>query len=468
MVQGIFLSSAILIISLFSVYLSFKLLKAASGNIKIPYISVFFWFKYLIFAYIGSVILNIIPQEYEANLGVYQRKDILFTTWLYTTAGLFFIPLGMFIANLITKYKPNYYTNKFLQNPIIIEKRDKSIIIYILIWVLFLISLFVFFLYLKKINFNIPLLGIFQGLDASKLALLRSEITNNFSGKYYRYALFMKDLPLILLLISYFYKRISFKWKILFMILLFYNIFVSVMDIQKAPLIKLLLLLVLLYFYERNNVDIKKFLKIIFISSILLILMYMFFMGHKDNSILDILALIFHRVFIGSIIALYWIQLYQEQYGYIYGASFPNPAHIFPFEHINITVELQYFVHPELYDLGIVGSAPTVFIADWFINFGPLMALFSMILFGFIIQILDIYFITKLSKRKDILLSVLYIFLIYYFGRYAESSFIGILFDANLIIPSFMMIFIILIRNTLFKRKKIEKNNSPNISSSKV
>lgn len=453
------LSIGILIISIFSIYISFILLKKATGIIKIPFISTFFMFKYTIFAYIGSVLLNIFYFEYEINTGVYDRPDLLFNIWLYTTAGLYLIPLGMLIANWATNYHPYKTTSKLLSKNIIISKDDNSNIMFFLMVILFFLSVGVLSLYISKIDY-IPIMGVFDGLSASDLALLRSNSTNNFSGKYYRYAIFIKGLPLLLLLISFFMKNLSFKWKMLFYVLLIYNVFVNIMDLQKAPLIKMFLILMLAYFYSQNKISRKLFITVGIILMGILLVMYMFFMGMKNKSFFEILSAPLHRIFIGQISPFYYWQLFQEQNGYLYGTSFPNPAHIFPFEHRRITVEIMNFAHPELAKLGIVGSMPTVFFADWFINFGPIMALFSMIILGFILQMSDIFFISKLANRKTLLLSVAFIYMINYFGKFAGTSFTGILIDTDWIFPMFTIFMIIIIRQgiKMFFRMIIEKS----------
>jgi len=404
--------------------------------------------------------LNVWYFEYEINTGVYDRPDLLLNIWYYATAGLFLIPLGMFIANWATNYNPYLTTQKLLSKHINITKQDSSNTMYFLLIALVGLSFGVLLLYLSKLG-TIPIMGVFDGLDASDLALLRSESGNNFPGKYYRYAMFMKTLPLLLIFILFFMKNISFKWKMFFYTLLGYNIFINVMDVQKAPLIKLFLILMLAYFYSQNKISRKVFVTTGIILTGVIMLMYMFIMGMSDRSFLEILSAPLHRVFIGQISPFYWWQLFQEQNGYLYGTSFPNPAHIFPFEYRRITVEVMEFAHPELVELGIVGSMPTVFFADWFINFGPLMALFSMVLLGFILQITDIYFISKLAKHKSLLLSVVFIYMINYFGRYAGTSFTGIIIDTGWIFPVFIILMIMVLRQMIkiFTKGICEKSN---------
>jgi hypothetical protein len=216
-------------------------------------------------------------------------------------------------------------------------------------------------------------------------------------------------------------------------------------------MIKLFLLLMLAYFYTQNKVSRKVFITTGIALSGIIMIMYIFIMGMTDRGFFEVLSAPLHRTFIGQISPFYWWQLFQEENGYIYGTSFPNTAHIFPFEYRKITVEVMNFAHPELAKLGIVGSMPTVFFADWFINFGPLMALFSMILFGFILQITDIVFITKLSLNKSVLISVLFVYMISYFGQFAGTSFIGIIFDTAWVFPLVILFFIIISRQLIYK-----------------
>jgi len=452
MVQG-FTSVGIIIISLLSLFFCFQLLKIVSGIIKIPFVSTFFMLNYVVYAYIGSVLLNVFYFQYEINTGVYERPDLLLNIWFYTSAGLFLIPFGMWIANLVTNYKPYHSTNKLLSRHIELKSIDHSYFMFILLALLFGLSIFVLLMYISKVG-NLPIIGVLDGLSTADLRMLRSDSGNNFDGKHYRYVLFMKTLPLLLLLILFFLKNISFKWKIFFYIVLSYNIFVNIMDIQKAPVIQLFLVLMLAYFYSKNKINRKILATVGIVLTSIVMLMYIYFMGMTDKSFFDVASAPMHRIFIGQISPFYYWQLFQEQSGYLYGTSFPNPAGIFPFEWRRITVEIMEFGFPELVELGIVGSMPTVFFADWFINFGPIMALFSMILLGFILQIIDIVFISYLSNYKSLLMSALFVFMIRYFAKFAGTGYQGLLIDTNLYFMIFVVFLIIFLRKILYATRK--------------
>ena len=104
MVHG-YLSLIIVALSVLFVFCSFYLLKKVCGVFGVFTISLFFLLSYLIFSYIGSVLLNVFYFQYELNLGFYNRPDLLFTMWVYSSLGLLLIPFGMVTANIIFRYK---------------------------------------------------------------------------------------------------------------------------------------------------------------------------------------------------------------------------------------------------------------------------------------------------------------------------------------------------------------------------
>lgn len=457
MVQGN-LSILIGVISIISLWLSYRLVKSLTGAMKIPFISTFFMLNYVVYTFIGATLLNVFYFDYEVNTYVYSRPDILFNTWLYAVSGLYLIPLGMFFANTVFySYRPNILGTKLLSQKVKIKPRDSSSLMFIIVFFFFTIALITFFRYSSQVK--IPLLGVFQGLSKGDLTFLRSESGANFGGKMYRYVMLMKSLPLMLLLIVFILKNEGRKWKFFFIILLGYNIFISLIDTQKSPVLKLIILLVLAHFYLKNKVNRKVVFRIVVFMLSLMMLMYVFFMGLAGRDFLTILGGPLHRIFIGQVTPFYYYQLFQEQFGYIYGTSFPNPGGIFPFVWRRITVEVMMFAHPELIQMGIVGSMPTVFYGDWFINFGPYAALFSMVLFGFIIQLSDIVFLSRLSKNKSLFSSVLFIYCIGHFSKYSQTSFVGMILDTSLMFPIFILVFIKFVKQVFFMKYRTYKVN---------
>jgi hypothetical protein len=199
-----------------------------------------------------------------------------------------------------------------------------------------------------------------------------------------------------------------------------------------------------------NKALFKKALFILIIIFISLFAMYYYFFK-LEFAPFNILFSILHRIFFGQIIPFYWWQDYQEHFGYIYGLSFPNPRHIFPFEYVQISKEVMKFAHPELAKLNIIGSMPTVFYADWWINFGLTVSLLSMLLLGFIMQAFEQVTLYLLSKRFSIILLAFYVYGILFFASYTSTSYVGIIVDEKIIIPGIIIGIVYLIGN--FKKR---------------
>lgn len=451
MVHGLY-SLVIFPLSLLLLYLFYRYTKYITGEVKVPFISLFFLFKYIMLVYIGAVILNIFYIPYHVNIGTYEHKDLIFNIWLYSSVGLFLIPTGMAVANGMFHFNPKKEVQHFLSTKINVEKLDFNNILYLVYILMFAISLFTLLVYRSKIGGHFPIEGVFSGLDTKALSVLRSNASNNFQGRYWLYMLIIKHIPLMLLLLFFLLKDYAQRYKIFFYILLAYNLFVSIMDIQKAPILKIIFLLLLIKIYKDGYINKKLFIITGTVTLSLVVLMYVLFMGSGHKTLFEILQLPLERIFIGNIAPLYWWQLFQEQNGYLYGTSFPNPAHIFDFEWRRITVEVMDFTHPELAESGVVGSMPTIFFANWLMNFGVLMMFFSMILFGFILQSLDIIFIRSMKKKKHIYITVAFIITMFYFGQFAETSFEGFIFSPTFYFPILLMFIIYVFRNSLIKR----------------
>jgi len=52
------------------------------------------------------------------------------------------------------------------------------------------------------------------------------------------------------------------------------------------------------------------------------------------------------------------------------GASMPNPGGLLPVDHYRLTVEVMNWIKPDMFEKGVVGSAPTIFWGELYANFG--------------------------------------------------------------------------------------------------
>jgi len=444
-----FYSYLILLFSLVSVYISIKLFLKANGNTKLPTVGLFFLFNYIIFIYIGATLMNFyIPlvdfkqEHYEflwmsldrldgfhKDAYLLERPDFLLKTWLLSTSVLYLVPIGMLFFNKLL--------NKNIESLNTVEYQlSNEKVLFTFISVFFALALVALYMYSMKIE-KFPIIAVIEGYPRDMISFFRSESGNNFNGKYHWYNLFMRIIPILLMLtamLALYFKK-NWKWWLMTSLLIIYNIFVAVMDTSKAPIVFLLLQVFILWIIIQKKINYKVLASLAVITFISLFFMYYFFFK-LEFAPFNIIFSIFHRLFIGQITPFYWWQMYQENFGFINGASLPNPRHIFPFEYIQISVEVMKYTHPELVKIGVVGSMPTAFFADWWINFGIFVSLLSMFILGFIMQIFEQLLISAMNHKFSVYLLSLYIYGILFFSHYAMSSYVGLLVDEKIVIPA--------------------------------
>lgn len=432
MVENEFLSLAVAMISVFSWFCMYRLAKIANGgSFFYPSLSNWFLWWLIVFALIGPTYLMLHRDSYEEAVGLYQYPDAVLAMWIMANLAAFLIPLGMIIANKYWDINAHRLWRSFIDTNIDTEYLAKSKSFKVTFVAVMIVSLFVIAYYYSQID--IPILSVMSGVEANELALLRSDATNNFAGKYYRYRFFMAQVVPILLFVSYFLRKYFF-YKTIFVFLLFVRIFTCIANLEKASIVDFIFIFLFARFYEKRQIN-KKYLAIVaggIVATI--ILMYVFFMGaDTSNSEMQLLLVegILRRVFVGQIVGTAWYYEYVEKYGLLLGATLPNPAGIFPFEHHRITVEVMEMVFPDLVRLGIVGSMPTAFWGDGYINWGYSGAIMCMLAWGIILRTIDIYLQGKYAGSGKVLILVAYIFFVGFMKRYTGTSILGLWTDVD-------------------------------------
>ena len=382
-----------------------------------PGILSFFFFKFFLSIFIGSLALN------TFDFG-YSRKDILLSMCLAASACSILMLLGAQASNTLFRY-----SNRKLDFSLIPEAVNniKPVMVFSICSLILLISIFTLVEYRSRLGL-LPIEILFSG-DSSRIVLasLRSDATSGFGGNYHWFQLAMKTLPVYLLVLTFFLKELGKKWKLVFALTLSLVIIVSVKDLQKNPIIELLILLTVCQIVLKNKINKKLFFRISIFAIGLIILMYMYFMGLADRGVSAIAEYATERVFIKQVTPFYHYFLYQEDTGFLFGKSLPNPAGIFPFQNVPLTKEIA--LHMWGKSDSMIGSAPTVFYGDWYVNFGLPGMVLSMVFLGAFLQMCDIIFSILIRKYKNIFIISLYIFLIIYFSRYALTTFVNLPFD---------------------------------------
>lgn len=438
-VHGSVISLCILITSIVSVFFAYRLTLLVSRKFDLTHILFLFMVYYVVFAYIGSVILNVWYTSYGKMYLVYQNKDILLKIWFTTTAGLFFLPL---IVYMLTELQFTFYLKK--KNVINISVGRMRFFEKNLSILFIFLGIFVLYLYSKKLN-GLPLVSWLKNPSLQQ-ALLRSEATNDFQGHMWRYLVFYQTIPIMIFTILQFYRKNG----LLNFFLIFYLCFVSIMTFQKRPLLNFIILNILIYLKKGKKISLRTYFTLLSIFFVLIVVMYIFFMN-ASGGVFHILGGAFGRIFLGQIIPFYWYFQYVEVNGFLLGTSFPNPAGIFPFEHTRITVDIMNLYRQNAHiSTAVVGSMPTVFMADWYVNFGFIGIVLSFILFSFLLSLILISLrrLKKNNPNKTEIVSALEVYLTFYFTEYSGTSYTGIIFDMDLIIPVFICVLFLLLDNT--------------------
>lgn len=384
-----------------------------------------------IFAYVGVIFLFFHLDPLRVSNGVVDR-EIIFLVWLFSVISITSIIVGAFFS------KKTFNMSSLIFNPKLIDKitnlqRIKS---YIFIF----LGGIALFLYIKAVP-EIALFNIFSFDGKSGIQNLRSDMGNNFEGSYLLYNIFMRDILQLLLFVFYSQWLVFNNKKDLSIVIFLFLIssFVALMATEKAPIIWLIVGMFLVnVIIKRSFIPVKEIIKITVPIFIILIIMYMFFM--KSTSVSQAFNSVLSRAFTGSITpAYFYLDLFPEYHEYLYGKSFPNPKGILPYEPVKLPVLVMNWVNPHLESLGIVGSMPTVFWAEIYANFGPLMIAPISFIIGFLLNTLDLI-IFKL--RKNSLYVGYYVWVILYFRELSITSFSNFMLNIVLIIVTFIFIFI--------------------------
>jgi oligosaccharide repeat unit polymerase len=393
-----------------------------------------------VYAYIGLLPLYFGWDEYRYKTGV-QDRDIVFQVYIFSVICMLGLIVGFGYAKYVFKLKS-------IQPLTSIRPLHKKEYFIIIILVLFCFGVLLY--YLSKLS-SIAFLVVFtDGVTQAKVT--RSLMGNDFSGKYHWYSVIMHDLYCLITFALFSAWLVVRKRLVclLFMFTFMGSTFSAVMAGEKAPFAWLLIGLFLTYCLTELNgkMPVKSIIKFTGILFFVLALLYMVFMGSKDFILAIESAL--SRAFTGGIQPAYhYLEFFPSYQDFLFGRSFPNPGGIMPFEPYRLTVEVMNWRFPNLAEMGVVGSMPTVFWAEAYANFGIFGVLSIPFFVGLLVWV--IYYFTYKLENTPIKIGFL-VWLMIHFKSLSNTGFSGYLFDFYLIIIFIIIIFTISITNN-FKIK---------------
>lgn len=427
---------------------------------------VFYWIN----AYIGILPLYFQWDAYRVTLGVVD-KDIIFRMLIFSGFSIIII---LFLVAFFLNSLPNYKYNKKPETQFIDQKLSGTLSSNESSWLvltgaLFLFCIFILFVYIRQID-SIPIITAIKSENTQEIALDRSKVGAEFTGKLHWYNLFMVEIAkflmyyfIALILVSKKNKRLHFVFGFIAFI---FCLFVSVMNANKVPVVYLVFSIILLFLIVRNKQLTPREIVIIFsIGMVLLLITYQLFFD-RGRSMLSTIKNILSRMFTGSIApAYFYLYLFPNYIPFLVGASFPNPGGFIPRDNYPITREIMNFMTSKInQDGGVVGSAPMAFWGEAYANYGILGIIFYSILVAFVLFLLTVFYYIVTGKIKLASNTIplgkyrawdlaYLVWLIFEIQKLTYSGISTILFNINLISITLLYFFGIAFLDNFFEKR---------------
>lgn len=391
-----------------------------------------------VFAYAGILPLYFGWDEYRFITGI-QDQSIILKMFFFSSWSIFAMVIGFVYSKNIFGLKGHFHSLGLIRS---LSGKERFVV-----FTLFLICLGVLALFISKLT-SIALfvaLANEEGLRESGVA--RSLMGNAFPGKYHWYKVFMHE-ALNFVTFTLFANWLVKRGKVnlfLFLVALLSASFSAVMAIEKGPFAWLLIGLFLVYasVLYSGKYPLKSFFKLSLVLLGFLSVFYIYFMG--SSNVGTAVQSIFSRAFTGGIAPAYhYLEYFPGNHDFLIGRSFPNPGGIMPFESYNLTVEVSNLMYPENAGKEIVGSAPTVFWAEMYANFGVFGVLFAPFIVGIALYVMA----ELLNKLENTPIKVgLIVWFALHFKNLSETSLSGFIMDTYLIIILGLVVSITLVSN---------------------
>jgi len=371
----------------------------------------YFYIHFIIFIYLGSALIFI-------NNGAQNYLYIISTHLV-----LIILPMGIALTNKLLILNYPMVLNTYLGKPIIDKQSGNQFnILYLIVLCISIAVALVYFYRLEIIPINYLITSLSDKLDFIELAQLREAATTTFKfGKLHRYRFFIAQMIPLLVIIAFIKSKLSNSnlWRFQFYLLTIFAIYGSIADLQKAPLIHLIILIFLASWIFQGKINLKNVGILISLIFIILSLMYNYIIGVNQGSLSDILIRIGNRILLTQTNALYYyFSLFPSSHDFLYGASLPNPAGIFQFEHFPITKWI--FINGfNRHNWEVVGTAPSAFIGEIYSNFGFLIMVLSILFFSMMLQFIQIKFT---SKPRTLLYTAFYTYVVFLSGKFAFTG----------------------------------------------
>ena len=408
--------------------------KISLFKISIPSILIAFLF---LFQYFGIPILYFGLDEYR----VYDVKEseIVIKIFLFTSLSITFVIFGIITSERLFGQLKTFNFKKTISS-----YRSLSFLFLILI---FFTCVFFLIQYINIVGFENLVISGLLGIvseNNSSINALRSSMTNSFDGNYHWYHLFIVEILFFITLsfLCYRYEKSTFFGNLFLIAATTVCSFSFVMSGQKAPILDLIIgvALITILVNRKGKINFSAAMKYGFFGFLIVIPLYFFFMSTSGFN--DAITGVFSRTLTGAIEPIYYyLQYFPSEREFLLGATFPNPGGIFPYEPVLITQELMAWRNPSQ-PSDVVGSLPTVFWVEAYINFGIIGILYISFLVGFIAYLLNVIF---LRLDNNFLTLAFYVWIILFLKDLSQSFFSDYLINIYFVFTTLIFLLALII-----------------------
>ncbi|MCR8850560.1 oligosaccharide repeat unit polymerase [Rossellomorea sp. SC111] len=388
--------------------ISLFLFKKSSGSLSLfkpNMLSIIFYYSFFFSSFIGALLIVLgIDDNYMINR---IRDDSVRVTGFYFICYIMiFTPLTMFVISNLLGFKGEKEFKEYLEKPISVQREDSKDI-KMVFSITSIICLFAIAYVTLKLD-KIPIIEMFKG--SGNLGELRIEASHNFRGNIYIKNILAMGLTPILSLVAYAFAvgTKQLFWKLSFVVLFASSLYISIYDLQKAPIFFYLLMLILISIYlGRLKLNWKKVTLIGLLGVSFITILYIFVQKIAISEFFQYNTGPIGRIILTQIAPFYLHLEFFSNYD-LNGSSLPSIfLDLYNIEHVRSARVVMEAYYPEKVQSGIAGVLNTLYAGEAFANFGYKGILFSTFYIGIFTQLLYILFI-RLPKHPFLLALFVY------------------------------------------------------------
>ncbi|MDO5689624.1 MAG: O-antigen polymerase [Tissierellia bacterium] len=361
----------------------------------------FTYYSLLIMSAIGAVFIGMGIDRHRVTAFIVHPQTRL-NTWGIIMALMIVIPLLWILYSRVMRFDPKDY-QKYLSRPIHPDPEGLS---WTLCLIMAVISIVAVIYVMVQIGLeNNPILAALRGEEREELQRLRIAAGAGFPGNHYiknLLAILMTQFASLITLVNLqmYRKR---RWLLLFVALFLAASLMCIYNLEKAPILKYLLTLMILIVLMGAKIKTWQKLLIVICGVAAVLLMYLVFADMQPSQLLSLEAGPINRLFITSSIGSF---LHLEAFTYVFPKLGGQSLHrilskgLLGFDEVvrSGRVIMEY-TNPEGVKKGIAGVFNALFIGEAYANFGYWGIFLSTIWISLIFFAVHYLFVEVLSKN---------------------------------------------------------------------